>query len=64
MDLKTLVKIQGTTRASVRRIISKWKNVLEENSEGKEDELMIILQKFERQTKRFKTNEQRSYYAT
>ena len=64
MDLKTLVKIQGTTRASVRRIISKWKNVLEENSEGKEDELMIILQKFERQTKRFKTKEQRSYYAT
>ena len=39
-------------------------NVLGENSEGKEDELMIILQKFERQTKRFKTNEQRSYYAT
>ena len=26
------------------RIISKWKNILEENSEEKEDELMIILQ--------------------
>ena len=44
MDLKTLVKIRGTARASVTRIISKWKNILEENSEEKEDELMIILQ--------------------
>ena len=31
-------------RASVTRITSKWKNILEENSEEKEDELMIILQ--------------------
>ena len=44
MDLKTLVKIRGTAIASVTRIISKWKNILEENSEGKENELMIILQ--------------------
>ena len=40
MDLKMLVKIRGTARASVTRIISKWKNILE----AKEDELMIILQ--------------------
>ena len=26
------------------RIISKWENILEENSEEKEDELMVILQ--------------------
>ena len=44
MDLKMLVKIRGTARASVTRIISKWENILEENSEEKEDELMIILQ--------------------
>ena len=44
MDLKTLVKIRGTARASITRIISKSKNILEENSEEKEDELMIILQ--------------------
>ena len=31
-------------RASVTRTTSKWKNILEENSEEKEDELMIILQ--------------------
>ena len=43
MDLKTLVKVRGTARASVMQIISKWKNILEENSEEKEDELMIIL---------------------
>ena len=40
MDLKMLVKIRGTARASVTRLISKWKNILE----AKEDELMIILQ--------------------
>ena len=44
MELKTLVIVRGTTRASVTRIISKWKNILEENSEEKEDELVIILQ--------------------
>ena len=44
MDLKTLVKVRGTARASATRIFSKWKNILEENSEEKEDELMIILQ--------------------
>ena len=44
MDLKTLVKISGTARASITRIISKSQNILEENSEEKEDELMIILQ--------------------
>ena len=44
MDLKTLAKIRGTARASVTRIISKWKNILEENSEEKQDELMIISQ--------------------
>ena len=44
MDLKTLAKIHGTARASVTRIISKWKNILEENSEEKQDELMIISQ--------------------
>ena len=44
MDLKTLVKIRGTARASITRIISKSKNILEENSEEKEDELIIILQ--------------------
>ena len=43
MDLKMLVKIRGTAREGVTRIISKWKNILEENSEEKEDELMIIL---------------------
>ena len=40
MDLKTLVKVRETARASVTRIISKWKNILEENSEEKEDELI------------------------
>ena len=35
-----LVKICGTARASVTRITSNWKNILEE----KEDELMTILQ--------------------
>ena len=44
MHLKTLVEIRGTARASVTRIISKWKNILEENSDEKEDGLMIILQ--------------------
>ena len=44
MDLKTLAKIRGTARASVTRIISKWKNILEENSEEKQDELMTISQ--------------------
>ena len=44
MDLKTFVKVRGTARASVTRIISKWKNILEENSEERKDELMIILQ--------------------
>ena len=39
-----LVKMRETARASVTRIISKWKNILEENSAEKEDELMIILQ--------------------
>ena len=41
---ETLVKVRGTARVSVTRIFSKWKNILEENSEEKEDELMIILQ--------------------
>ena len=36
--------MRETARASVTRIISKWKNILEENSAEKEDELMIILQ--------------------
>ena len=44
MDLKMLAKVRGTARASVTRIFSKWKNILEENSEEKEDEWMIILQ--------------------
>ena len=43
MDLKTLVKVRGTARARVTKIISKWKNILEENLEEK-DELIIILQ--------------------
>ena len=43
MDLKTLVKVRGTARVSVTKIISKWKNILEENLEEK-DELIIILQ--------------------
>ena len=43
--MKTLVKVRGTATARIiTRIISKWKNILEENSEEKEDELMIILQ--------------------
>ena len=41
MDLKTLVKVRGTARVSVTKIISKWKNILEENLEEK-DELIII----------------------
>ena len=44
MHLKTLVKIRGTVRGSVTGLISQWKNILEENSEEKEDELMITLQ--------------------
>ena len=44
MDLKTLVKIRGTTRASVASIISQCKSTLEANWEEKEDNLMIILQ--------------------
>ena len=43
--MKTLVKVRGTATARIiTRLISKWKNILEENSEEKEDELMIILQ--------------------
>ena len=44
MDLKALAKIHGTATARIKRIISKWENILEENSEEKEDELMVILQ--------------------
>ena len=44
MDLKTLAKIHGTATARIKRIISKWENILEENSEEKEDELMVMLQ--------------------
>ena len=50
MHLKTLVKIRGTARASVTRIISKWKNILE----AKEDELMIILQNLREKQSDFK----------
>ena len=50
MDLKMLVKIRGTARASVTRIISKWKNILE----AKEDELMIILQNLREKQSDFK----------
>ena len=50
MDLKMLVKIRGTARASVTRIISKWKNILE----AKEDELMIILQNLREKQNDFK----------
>ena len=62
--MKALVTIRGTARASVTRIILKWKNILEENSEEKEDELMIILQNLREKQSDFKTNVQRSYYAT
>ena len=44
MHLKTLVRLLGRLRGSVMGIIAQWKNILEENSEEKEDELMIILQ--------------------
>ena len=44
MGLKTLVKIRETATASVSRITSMWKNILEENSEEKEDKLMVMLQ--------------------
>ena len=44
------------------RIISKWKNILEENSEEKEDELMIILQNLREKQNDLK--QMRSYYAT
>ena len=44
MDLKTLVKIRGTARASVTRIISKCRNILEQNLAEKEAELMIVFQ--------------------
>ena len=64
MDFKTLVTIYRTARANVTRIISRWKNILEETSEEKEDELMIILQNLREIQSDFKTNEQRSYYAT
>ena len=64
MDFKTLVTIYGTARANVTRIISRWKNILEETSEEKEDELLIILQNLREIQSDFKTNEQRSYYAT
>ena len=50
MDLKMLVKIRGTAKASVTRIISKWKNILE----AKEDELMIILQNLREKQSDFK----------
>ena len=42
--MKTLVRLLGRLRGSVMGIIAQWKNILEENSEEKEDELMIILQ--------------------
>ena len=44
MGLKTLIKIRETATASVTRITSMWKNILEENSEEKEDKLMVMLQ--------------------
>ena len=44
MHLKTLVRLRGRVRGSAMGIISQWKNILEQNSEEKEDELMIILQ--------------------
>ena len=50
MDLKMLVKIRGTARANVTRIISNWKNILE----AKEDELMIILQNLREKQSDFK----------
>ena len=63
MDLKALAKIHGTARARIKRIISKWENILEENSEEKEDELMVMLQNL-REKQQFKTNEQGIYCAT
>ena len=54
MDLKTLLKACGTARASATRIISKWKNIFQENSEEKEDELMIILQNLREKQSNFK----------
>ena len=62
--MKALVTIRRTARASVTRIILRWKNILEENSEEKEDELMIILQNLREKQSDFKINEQRSHYAT
>ena len=69
MDLKTLVKIRGTARASVTRIISKCRNILEQNLAEKEAELMIVFQNLRKKnrdinTNFFYTNKQRSYYAT
>ena len=43
-DLKKLKKVRGTTRASVSRLIARYKDILQENYEDQEHELMAILE--------------------
>ena len=43
-DLKKLKKVRGTTRASVSRLITRCKYLLQENDGNQEDELMAILE--------------------
>ena len=43
-DLKKLKKVRGTTRASVSRLIARYKDILQENYGDEEDELIAILE--------------------
>ena len=43
-DLKKLKKVRGTTRASVSRLIARYKDILQENYGDEEDKLMAILE--------------------
>ena len=43
-DLKKLKKVRGITRASVSRLIARYKDILQENDGDQEDELMAILE--------------------
>ena len=44
VKLKKLKKVRGTTRASVSRLIARYKDILQENDGDQEGELMAILE--------------------
>ena len=43
-DLKKLKKVRGTTRASISRLIARYKNILQENYGDQEGKLIAILE--------------------